>query len=73
MNQEPKFLELFNNISFIEKSIEISNQMKNEDFKDELIKTIIEQLATTKCIVHSGLVVNYRQCSTYWAPPNLPI
>lgn len=41
-NLEPKILELLNNRSFIEKSAEISNQMKNEDFKDELYKTIIE-------------------------------
>lgn len=39
---EPKVLELFNNRSFKEKSVEIGNQMKNEDFTDELYKTIIE-------------------------------
>ena len=41
-NLEPKVLELFNNRSFKEKSVKIGNQMKNEDFKDELYKTIIE-------------------------------
>jgi UDP:flavonoid glycosyltransferase YjiC (YdhE family) len=41
-NLEPKVLELLNNKSFKEKSAKIGNQMKNEDFKDELYKTIIE-------------------------------
>ena len=41
-NLELKVLELFNNRSFKEKSAKISNQMKKEDFKDELYKTIIE-------------------------------
>ena len=41
-NLEPKVLELFNNKSFKEKSAKIGNQMKKEDFKDELYKTIIE-------------------------------
>jgi len=38
---ELKVLELFNNRSFKEKSVIIGNQMKKEDFKDELCKTII--------------------------------
>jgi len=41
-NLEPKVLELLNNESFKEKSAIISNQMKKEDFEDELYKTIIE-------------------------------
>jgi UDP:flavonoid glycosyltransferase YjiC (YdhE family) len=41
-NLEPKVLELLNNKSFKEKSVKIGNQMKNENFKDELYKTIIE-------------------------------
>ncbi len=41
-NLEPKILELLNNRSFKEKSTQIGNQMKKEDFKDELYKTIIE-------------------------------
>jgi UDP:flavonoid glycosyltransferase YjiC (YdhE family) len=41
-NLEPKVLELLNNKSFKEKSVKIGNQMKKEDFKDELYKTIIE-------------------------------
>jgi len=41
-NLEPKILELLNNESFKEKSAKIGNQMKEEDFKDELYKTIIE-------------------------------
>lgn len=41
-NLEPKILELLNNRSFKEKSEKIGNQMKKEDFKDELYKTIIE-------------------------------
>jgi sterol 3beta-glucosyltransferase len=41
-NLEPKVLELLNNKSFKEKSAKIANQMKNEDFNDELYKTIIE-------------------------------
>jgi len=41
-NLEPKVLELLNNKSFKEKSAKIGNQMKKEDFKDELYKTIIE-------------------------------
>jgi len=41
-NLEPKVLELLNNKSFKEKSVEIGNQMKKEDFNDEVIKTIIE-------------------------------
>jgi len=41
-NLELKVLELFNNRSFKEKSAKIGNQMKKEDFKDELYKTIIE-------------------------------
>jgi len=41
-NLELKVLELFNNRSFKEKSEKIGNQMKKEDFKDELYKTIIE-------------------------------
>jgi len=41
-NLEPKVLELFNNKSFKEKSVKIGDQMKKEDFKDELYKTIIE-------------------------------
>ena len=40
-NLELKVLELFNNRSFKEKSVKIGNQMKKEDFKDELYKTII--------------------------------
>ncbi|MBW1846954.1 MAG: glycosyltransferase, partial [Deltaproteobacteria bacterium] len=40
-NLELKVLELFNNRSFKEKSAKIGNQMKKEDFKDELYKTII--------------------------------
>jgi UDP:flavonoid glycosyltransferase YjiC (YdhE family) len=41
-NLEPKILELLNNRAFKEKSEIIGNQMKKEDFKDELYKTIIE-------------------------------
>ena len=41
-NLELKILELLNNRSFKEKSEEIGNQMKKEDYKDELYKTIIE-------------------------------
>jgi len=41
-NLEPKVLELLNNKSFKEKSAKIGNQMKKEDFKGELYKTIIE-------------------------------
>jgi len=41
-NLEPKVLELLNNKSFKEKSAKIGNQMKKEDFKEELYKTIIE-------------------------------
>ena len=41
-NLEPKVLELLNNKRFKEKSVEIGNQMKEEDFKDEIYKTIIE-------------------------------
>jgi len=41
-NLEPKVLELLNNKGFKEKSAKIANQMKKEDFKDELYKTIIE-------------------------------
>ena len=41
-NLELKILELLNNRSFKEKSAKIGNQMKKEDFKDELYKTIIE-------------------------------
>jgi UDP:flavonoid glycosyltransferase YjiC (YdhE family) len=41
-NLEPKVLDLLNNKSFKEKSAKIGNQMKKEDFKDELYKTIIE-------------------------------
>ena len=41
-NLELKVLELFNNRSYKEKSEKIGNQMKKEDFKDELYKTIIE-------------------------------
>jgi len=41
-NLEPKVLELLSNSSFKEKSAKIAKQMKNEDFKDELCKTIIE-------------------------------
>ena len=41
-NLEPKVLELLHNRSFKERSVEIGNQMKKEDFKDELCKTIIE-------------------------------
>jgi UDP:flavonoid glycosyltransferase YjiC (YdhE family) len=40
-NLELKVLELFNNRSYKEKSEKIGNQMKKEDFKDELYKTII--------------------------------
>jgi UDP:flavonoid glycosyltransferase YjiC (YdhE family) len=40
-NLEPKVLELLNNKSFKEKSAKICNQMKKEDFKDELYKTIM--------------------------------
>jgi len=40
-NLELKVLELFNNRSFKEKSAKICNQMKKEDFKDELYNTII--------------------------------
>lgn len=38
---ELKVLELFNNRSYKEKSEKIGNQMKKEDFKDELYNTII--------------------------------
>ncbi len=41
-NLGPKVLELLNNKSFKEKSAKIGNQMKKEDFEDELYKTIIE-------------------------------
>jgi UDP:flavonoid glycosyltransferase YjiC (YdhE family) len=41
-NLEPKVLELLNNKSYKEKSTKIGNQMKEEDFKDELYNTIIE-------------------------------
>ena len=41
-NLEPKILELLNNRSFKEKSEKIGNQMKKENFEDELYKTIIE-------------------------------
>lgn len=41
-NLEPKVLELLNNKSFKEKSVKIGNQMKKENFKDELYKTIVE-------------------------------
>jgi len=40
-NLEPKIMELLNNRCFKEKSEEIGNQMKKEDFKDELYNTII--------------------------------
>jgi len=46
-NLEPKILKLLNNRSFKEKSAKIGNQMKKEDFVDELYKTIIEKLAAT--------------------------
>ncbi len=42
-NLEPKILELFNNRKFKEKSEKIGNQMQNENFEDELYKTIIEE------------------------------
>jgi len=41
-NLEPKVLELLNNRSFKEKSEKIGHQMKQEDFEDELYKTIIQ-------------------------------
>jgi len=41
-NLEPKILELLNNRRFKEKSAKIGNQMKKENFKEELYKTIIE-------------------------------
>ena len=41
-NLEPKILELLNNRSFKEKSEKLGDQMKTEDFKEELYKTIIE-------------------------------
>jgi UDP:flavonoid glycosyltransferase YjiC (YdhE family) len=41
-NLEPKVLELLNNKSFKEKSAKICNQMKKENFEDELYKTIIK-------------------------------
>ena len=41
-NLEPRVLELLNNRSFKEKSVKIGNQMKKEDFRDELYKTIID-------------------------------
>jgi UDP:flavonoid glycosyltransferase YjiC (YdhE family) len=41
-NLEAKILELLNNISFKEKSAAISNHMRNEDAKNELIRTILE-------------------------------
>ena len=41
-NLELKILELLNNRNFKEKSEEIGIQMRKEDFKDELYKTIIE-------------------------------
>ena len=47
-NLEPKVLELFTNKNFKEKSEKIGNQMKKEDFEDEIIKTIIEELASSK-------------------------
>jgi len=41
-NLETKVLKLFNNENYKEKSVKIANQMKKEDLKDELYKTIIE-------------------------------
>jgi UDP:flavonoid glycosyltransferase YjiC (YdhE family) len=41
-NLEPKVLDLLNNKRYKEKSAKIGDQMKREDFKDELYKTIIE-------------------------------
>ena len=41
-NLEPKILKLLNNRGFKEKSAKIGNQMRKEDFKDELYNTIIE-------------------------------
>jgi UDP:flavonoid glycosyltransferase YjiC (YdhE family) len=41
-NLEPKVLELLKNKNYKEKSIKIGNQMKKEDFNDELYKTIVE-------------------------------
>jgi sterol 3beta-glucosyltransferase len=41
-NLEPKILELLNNRSFKEKSEKVGNQMKKENFKDEIYKAIIE-------------------------------
>ncbi len=41
-NLEPKVLELLNNRSFKENSEKIGDQMKKEDFQDELYTTIIE-------------------------------
>jgi UDP:flavonoid glycosyltransferase YjiC (YdhE family) len=41
-NLEPKILELLNNKSFKEKSEEIGNQMKKEEYRDEICKTIVE-------------------------------
>ncbi|NPE30107.1 glycosyltransferase family 1 protein [Methanococcoides sp. SA1] len=41
-NLEPKILELLNNKSYKEKSENIGNQMNEENFKDEIYKTIIE-------------------------------
>ncbi len=41
-NLEPKILELLNNKSFKDKSEIIGNKMKQEDYTEELYKTIIE-------------------------------
>jgi len=42
-NLELKILELVNNTSFRKKAEEIANQMKKEDFKEEIYKSIIEE------------------------------
>ena len=41
-NLEPKILELVNNSLFKKKAEQIANQMKTEDFKEEIYKAIIE-------------------------------
>jgi len=40
---EPKIIELFNNSSFKKKAEQAASQMKKEDFKEEVYKTIIEE------------------------------
>jgi UDP:flavonoid glycosyltransferase YjiC (YdhE family) len=41
-NLEPKIHELFHNIVFKEKAEEIASQMKKEDFREEVLRAIVE-------------------------------